>query len=101
MFRSQNVQRQLIILVIFVRPAENSHGFDAFIEVSRLLKAFVFVFPGSEFLILYQSLQLLHSNDILLSSSSLDLVIDEIEPIHLFFELLKSKDNGSDKYGSS
>lgn len=97
----ENFQGELVILMIFIRPAQNGDRLDSLTEVSRLLKSLILILPSGQLLILDQALHLFDGNEVLLNSWRLDIVINEVKLIYLIFELLQPKDDGSDENGSS
>ena len=96
-FGSQYFQRKFVVLVVFIRSAKNSNRLDWFRNISGFLKTFILIFPNTQFLIFYDTLQLFDSDCVFFKCSRFDTVINEIQFIDFIFELFQSEDDRSDQ----
>ncbi len=87
--------------MIFIRPTQNSNGFNGLTKVSRLLKSFVLILPTCKFLILDKAFHLFDSYQVLFNSRRFDVVINKVEFVDLIFELFKSKYDWPNQDGST
>jgi hypothetical protein len=87
--------------MVFIRPAQDSNGFNGFTKVSRLLKSFVLVLPTSKLLIFDQAFHLLDSYQVFFNSRGFDVVINKVKFVNFILEFLKPENDRANQDGST